>query len=227
MTLFVSTSQRLALAFALAALLACTMPSSASDMGVAAGAQITAATYQDVLDNQLYTHDGDDRRYGPEHDLARDNIETLMEGFGLSVVLEPFNYSGDTYYNVVGTKVGTTYPDQEYIVCAHFDSVGNPGADDNGSGTALVLEAARVLSQYDAEYTLRFIAFDREEQGLVGSDAYVGDHSGDDILGVVNVDMVAYASGTGMLNIYGHTASNPIKNAIAAATNTYGDGLWA
>ncbi len=200
-------------------------PAVATDMGQAAAAQVTPATYQDVLDNRLFTHDGDDRGYGPEHDLARTNIQWSMASFGLTVTLEPFEYSGDTYYNVVGTKLGTTYPDQEYIVGAHFDSVNNPGADDNASGTAAVLEAARVLSQYDAEYTLRFVAFDREEQGLRGSDAYVTAHITDDILGMISADMIAYNTGAQSIDIYGRSSSNTIKFALATAVETYGDGL--
>lgn len=120
---------------------------TASDEGQAAADQVSETSYRYFLgDNQgvegiLYTHAGDDRGYGPEHDLARDNIAAQLESYGLSVVLEPFYYGG-TYYNVVATKLGTVYPDQEYIVGAHYDSVSNPGADDNASGVALVLEAA-------------------------------------------------------------------------------------
>jgi hypothetical protein len=197
----------------------------ASEQGMAAADEVSEASYYDLLYNWLYTHAGDNRGFGAEHDLARDNIVMFMESYGLDVVLEPFQYSGNTYYNVVGTKLGTTYPDQEYIVGAHIDSVDNPGADDNGSGTALVLEAARVLSQYDSAYTIRFIGFDREEQGLIGSYAYVDAHIGDDILGMISTDMVAYNDGQNMSSIFGRSASAPFKNALAAAVAEYGDGL--
>ena len=82
--------------------------------------------------------------------------------------------------------------DNRGIGGAHYDSVNNPGADDNGSGVAGVLEAARVLSQYSFEATLIFMAFDREEQGLVGSRAYAAAHSEDDIRGMISLDMIAY-----------------------------------
>ena len=201
-------------------------PARASDDGMFAAEQVSLDSLYDIMDNWLYTHVGDDRGVGgAEHDLARDNIAWLMESYGLIVELEPFSYWGDTYHNVVGTLVGTTYPDQEYIIGAHFDSVGNPGADDNASGTAAVLEAARIISQYDSEYTIRFIAFDREEQGLIGSGAYVDDHWADDILGMISADMVAYDPDTNHCNIYGRTASDPIKADLAAAVTEYGDGL--
>jgi hypothetical protein len=186
---------------------------------------VTVATYRYFLDDELYTHAGDNRGYGAQHDLARANIFAAMEGYGLSVQLEPFVYNSQTYYNVVGTKVGTVHPEQEYIVGAHFDSVNNPGADDNASGVALVLEAARILTQYDSDYTIRFIAFDREEQGLIGSDAYVERHMADDIIGMISTDMVAYNTNQDDARIYGRSASAPIKNALADAITTYGDGL--
>ncbi|MFH0982293.1 MAG: M28 family peptidase [Planctomycetota bacterium] len=197
----------------------------ASEAGLAAADQVSPAGYRDFLDLYLYTHVGDDRGFGPEHNLARANIVDLMESYGLTVTLEPFLYSSITYYNVVGEQLGTTYPDQFYIVGAHFDSVDNPGADDNASGVALVLEAARILSQYPSDYTIRFIAFDREEQGLYGSEAYVAAHGGDDIRGMISADMVAYDPATNHANVYGRTASNPIKTALGQAITEYGDGL--
>ena len=211
-------SASLALAFASLA--------PATDEGMAAADEVDQAIYYDLMDNWLYTHAGDDRGSGPEHDLARDNIAFLMESYGLTVTLEPFTYSGSTYHNVVGEKLGTVYPDQIYIIGAHFDSVNNPGADDNASGTATVLECARIISQYDCEYTVRFIAFDREEQGLVGSYAYVSAHSGDDILGMISADMVAYDTGTDHVSIYGRSASNPIKLLLGAAIEEYGGMTW-
>jgi hypothetical protein len=202
-------------------------PAAGTGPGLAAADQVTEASYRDFLDNWLYTHIGDDRGYGPEHDLARDNIVDFFEFYGLDVTLEPFQYGGDTYSNVVASMTGTIHPDQEYILGAHFDSVNNPGADDNASGCALVLEAARILSQYDSAYTIRFIAFDREEQGLIGSSAYVDDHFGDDILGMVSTDMVAYNTGADSVDINGGAESLILRNALVNAVAEYGDGLNA
>ena len=168
---------------------------------------------------------GDNRGYGPEHDLARENIFAELESYGLSVVLEPFQYNSVTYYNVVATMPGTTNPDQEYILGAHMDSVDNPGADDNASGTALMLQAASILSQYPSDYTIRFIAFDREEQGLIGSYAYVNAHSGDDILGMLSTDMVAYNTGANSADIFAGSGSVQLQVAVAAAVAEYGQGL--
>ncbi len=80
--------------------------------------------------------------------------------------------------NVVATLRGTTDPERYYVVSGHYDSRASrggdgeqraPGAVDDGSGTALVIELARVLSRYDFEASLIFIAFTGEELGLIGS----------------------------------------------------------
>ena len=200
----------------------------ASDGGAAAAARVDEFSYRHYLDDLLYTHDGDDRGYGLDHDLARDNIALTMASFGLTVTLEPFEYNSSTYYNVVGTKLGTLDATQQYVIGAHYDSVGNPGADDNASGVALVLESARILTQYDSDYTIRFVAFDREEQGLWGSEAYVLDHIDDDIRAAISADMVAYnTGGANVADIYGQTASNEVKAALAGAIDLYGAGLIA
>jgi len=214
-------------------LLTLAQPAAASELGEAAASLVTESSYRYFLgDDQgvegiLYTHIGDDRGFGVQHDWARANIVAEFDDFGLDVILEPFNYLTGTYYNVVATQLGTTYPDQEYIIGAHFDSVNNPGADDNASGVAGVLEAARVLSRYESEYTIRYIAFDREEQGLYGSTGYATAHQSDDILGMISADMLAFepGPGAGSALIYGRTASDPIKNTLASAVTTYGQGM--
>jgi len=188
--------------------------------------QVSQTTYRHYLDDVLYTHLGDDRQWGPEHDLAQSNIYAEFEGFGLNTSLHPFEYKGSTFYNVVGVHYGIVRPDNIYILGAHYDSKNGPGADDNASGTAGVMEAARVLSQYQFEATLVFIAFDREEQGLNGSRAYAQDHKDDDTLGMISLDMIAYnGSGLNEALIYGLDSSAPLKEALAEAIFLYGNGL--
>jgi len=74
------------------------------------------------------------------------------------------------------TKIGTTHPDEMYIVAGHMDGIGwGEGANDDGSGTALVMELARVFSSPDVqtERTIRFVLWNNEETGLNGARAYV------------------------------------------------------
>jgi len=78
--------------------------------------------------------------------------------------------------NVYCTKVGTSRPDEMYIVGAHMDGIGwGEAANDNGSGTALVMELARILSQpgVETERSIRFVLWNNEETGLNGAHAYV------------------------------------------------------
>ena len=83
--------------------------------------------------------------------------------------------------NVYCTKVGRTRPDEMYIVGAHFDGIGwGEAANDNGSGTALVMELARILSRpgVQTERSIRFALWNNEETGLHGSSAYVAQRKG-------------------------------------------------
>jgi hypothetical protein len=74
------------------------------------------------------------------------------------------------------TKIGTTRPDEMYIIGGHMDGLGYAeGANDNGSGTAIVMEMARIFSSPDVrtERSIRFILWNNEETGLNGARAYV------------------------------------------------------
>lgn len=112
------------------------------------------------------------------------------------------NYSGTYAPNVVGIKRGVAHPDNIYVViCGHMDATSNqapdfcPGADDNASGTAAAIEAARVMQNFNFEYSVRYLAFTGEEQGLWGSEAYASAarNRGDSIFGVINYDMISYS----------------------------------
>ncbi len=113
-----------------------------------------------------------------------------FSGMGLDVSCQ------GTYNNVVGELTGTVTPEKIYIIGGHYDTYGSgerPGGDDNASGAAGVLEAARVLSQYSFESTIRFISFNAEEDGLLGSSDYVNNQvlaNDEDIAGMINFDMI-------------------------------------
>ena len=120
---------------------------------------------------------------------ARLYLRDAFTAMGLSVSVQ------GSYLNVVGELTGTTTPENIYIIGAHYDHLegDRPGGDDNASGTAGVLEAARVLSQYQFESTIRFIGFNAEEDGLLGSEDYVNNHvipGGENIVGMINMDLI-------------------------------------
>ncbi len=86
-----------------------------------------------------------------------------------------------TRQEVFCTKVGRTRPQEMYIVSAHMDGIGfGEAANDNGSGTALVMELARVLNAADVETdrTIRFVLWNNEETGLNGAQAYIEQRAG-------------------------------------------------
>jgi Peptidase family M28 len=79
------------------------------------------------------------------------------------------------------TKIGIAHPGEMYIVAAHMDGIGfGEAANDNGSGTALVMELARILSSPDVQTdrSIRFILWNNEETGLNGAAAYVAQRAG-------------------------------------------------
>ena len=99
------------------------------------------------------------------------------------------------HQNVVAELTGTKTPEKIYIVGAHYDHIegDRPGGVDNASGTAGMLEAARVLSQFEFESTIRFIGFNAEEDGLKGSKDYVNSiviPAKENIVGMINMDMI-------------------------------------
>jgi photosystem II stability/assembly factor-like uncharacterized protein len=102
--------------------------------------------------------------------------------------------------NVVCDVPGRREAESQYLVTAHYDSISDepmrlaPGADDNGSGVVAALAVARALADVEFERTVRVVLFAGEEQGLVGSRDYArrAKARGDDIRGVVNMDMVGY-----------------------------------
>ena len=105
------------------------------------------------------------------------------------------NFAG----NVIATVPGTGASPVVYILGAHYDSVVpdsnfEPGADDNGSGTAALLECARILAGQRLAATVRFIAFSAEEYGLVGSEVYAmqAEQYGEPIAAMINMDMLGH-----------------------------------
>lgn len=150
--------------------------------------------------------------------------------YGCDTVIYQYHTAGHAP-NVIGIKYGTFYPANHYtIISGHFDAYSNqiptfvPGADDNASGTAGVIECARVLKDYRFEYTINFIAFSGEEFGLYGSEYYanMASNSGDSILGVVNGDMIGYVDHQPeSVDVVTNNASIPFADYFINCVNNY------
>jgi hypothetical protein len=150
---------------------------------------------------------------------AEQYVYDYFTSLGLdSVALDTYEYEGDTWRNVVGTRLGRANPHKMVIICGHMDCTSEdpdnfaPGAEDNASGTAMAIEAARILAHENLDITVKFIAFTGEEQGLLGSISYAQRMRaiGAEIVGVANFDMIAWPGGLFGVAIYCNRASLPM-----------------
>jgi hypothetical protein len=159
------------------------------------------------------------RYMGHAHnDLAADYLFETLQKTGLPTYNQNYSASGR---NVYAVQTGTTFPDQQIIVCAHYDDwppIGlAPGADDDGSGSVAVLEIARILSQIQTPYTIIYALWDEEEVGLWGSSYYAQQayQAGDNIIAVVNLEMFGWdGNDDGLMDIH----TRPIGNSIQLAS---------
>lgn len=103
----------------------------------------------------------------------------------------------NTWHNIIVDLPGLDLPQEVLVVGAHFDAVpGTPGADDNGTGTAALLELARVLKAHPTRRTIRLAFFNLEEVGLKGSTQYVRTSRRKDeiVIGMVSLEMLGFYS---------------------------------
>jgi len=144
------------------------------------------------------------RSYRDEANLvaAADFVTRSFEAAGYTVTFQPYEVKGWTYRNIIAELRGTEEPDRILIVGAHYDTVeGTPGADDNASGVAVLLELARLHAETRFRKTVRFVAFTLEEPPFfrsrqMGSRVYARSLKarGEQIEGMLCLEMVGYYS---------------------------------
>ncbi len=126
--------------------------------------------------------------------LVEDYIEKEFKSLGLSVENDRFVYYGKSYRNIIA-RAGDARRAPLIILGAHFDSVpGSPGADDNASGVAVLLEAARILSGLRVRYPVVFCAFNLEELNMIGSTHFAKrlKSHGLKVAAMVSLEMLGY-----------------------------------
>lgn len=203
----------------------------------------------------------DRNSFSDELPVAHDWIIDQFAAQGLATESFPFTLSGSpcvptrpdaTLANPIGRKQGTTLPDEWIVIGAHYDARNSvrcdtinrqPGANDNGTGCASVIELARVLADVDTQRSILFMCFAGEEQGLIGSRRYVESlqASGDisKLRYMLNLDMLGYAADdnlaarietigafAGELNRYATAAATyapEISPVLSSATQAYSD----
>jgi Zn-dependent M28 family amino/carboxypeptidase len=125
---------------------------------------------------------------------VEDYIEREFKGFGLEVESDRFGHYGKFYRNIIARAPGA--PDAPLVILgAHFDSVpGSPGADDNASGVAVLLEAARILSPLRLKHPIIYCAFNLEELNMIGSTHFARrlKSHGMKVAAMVSLEMLGY-----------------------------------
>lgn len=172
-------------------------------------------------------------------DNAADYIAQKFKSYGYGVEFDVFSHSvfGEGEYwmrNVVATLPGKgPNRDRIFLVTAHYDSIAShdqgwlfnwrampaPGANDNASGTVEILEIARLISQQNFDFTIKFIAFSGEELGLYGSKHY--SQRDEQIAGVLNFDQLGYDTDALDIHVLGDANSEWLVNAFKAAGQRY------
>ena len=136
----------------------------------------------------------------PGNKLAGEYLFAQYKAFGYEPEYQWFagrNALGGQTANVLATLKGTVNPELVYVVSSHYDSVAaGPGADDDSSGTAALLETARLLAKHPQPATIVFASFTGEEAGLLGSREYVrrAVENKVRIVGALNNDMIGWAN---------------------------------
>ena len=129
-----------------------------------------------------------------------DHIKSELTSYGYAVATQPYIYKDRTYENIFVEKQGRKMPDKVIVVGAHYDTVtGTPGADDNASGIAGILELARLLADEPFDMSVQFVAFALEEPPLfrsrfMGSYVYARSlkRTGKSVEGMICLEMIGY-----------------------------------
>ncbi len=134
----------------------------------------------------------------PNHLLAvRQYLVAHFQAMGYRVTKQPFTSPEGTAHNVIATTASSgSGARSPLLIGAHYDTVpGSPGADDNASALAVLLEAADALRTVAPERPIQFVAFSHEEQGLLGSTAYAATlrARNNTLAGAIILECVGYA----------------------------------
>ncbi len=160
----------------------------------------------------------------PAVEISQEDGRQLLEaaqrgGLRIRLLVDTFFESRSTV-NIVATKRGTTRPDEIIVVGGHYDSVPRgPGANDNASGVAATIEAARALVGIPTPRTVQFALFAAEELGLYGSGAFASERR-QGVVAMVNLDMVGW--GERLMIGTSQGRDDAVVNAAAQAAQRLG-----
>jgi len=130
---------------------------------------------------------------------AEQYVTSQWRSWGLTISSDEFLYIGERFVNLIARPASPTVGPR-LIIGAHLDTVpGSPGADDNASGVAVMLEISRVFSQHPVSLPLEFVAFTLEELGMVGSRHYAATlrRARVPLIGMLSLEMVGFTESEG------------------------------
>jgi hypothetical protein len=194
-----------------------------------------------TIGGEAYTITTRNTASGTPIQQATQYIAEQLTALGFTTSYNDWTTSAYSGRNVIGEMRGVSKPSEIILMVAHLDSINNqsddptvaaPGADDDGSGCAALLVAAKILKDYRFERTIRFVFSTGEEQGLLGTEAYAKQlkDAGQNVLDVVNLDMIAYSTQSSPIqNLHtriqqnpGYTADLAIATLFVNVVNNYG-----
>ena len=162
------------------------------------------------------------------HQVAGDFILQTLKRYNLSTFEQFFTtpVNGRNIYGVQPGKDTSTL----YIICAHYDAVRQYAADDNSTGVAAVLEAARVMAGLTPDHSIAFCLWDQEEHGLYGSAYYAGQSTlkNQRIGGVINLDMLGWDNNNdnkAEIHVRNYAQSFALANRLFNLNNAFMVGL--
>jgi hypothetical protein len=160
--------------------------------------------------------------------LTQQFLVQEFERYGWQVTSQAFGTKG---LNVIASRTGALRPYTTVVLGGHFDSMPNgvaPGADDNATGIAVLLEFARICADSRFPFTVQLVAFDEEEWGLLGSTHYVQQmEATDTLLAFINLDMLGWdGNADGKCNIHsGNGEWDGVLAGVAMQALVYTDSL--
>ncbi len=154
-------------------------------------------------------------------------LEDRLNDYGVNHTPHTYEWNNRTWTNIEVTLSGDELTDEVYIAGGHYDSTSlfgaAPGADDNGSGTAALVELARVLRDCEYKRTVKLVFFSNEEQGLIGSERYAADAVENEmnIQGFLALDTIGFGPADEDLNVNTKTGMDWLANAVKDASDLH------
>jgi hypothetical protein len=201
-------------------------------------ARVVAAVSADSLMRTIRELEAFGTRYSYDArcESAAFYLQARLQALGFAVRLDTYYLTAPRTraFNIEATLVGVAHPESIVIACGHYDSYSSntsqaPGADDDGTGVAAVLELARVMADARCRWSVKYLLFSGEEQWMKGSYHWVDSTAvpqGLAIAGVYNLDMFGYtAHDSNLLYVTRNAASLPLAVLAESVNGWYGLGL--